>query len=486
MTEAFLETFAKLKFGNFFSPWTDVWDVEGVNKSKCQGSFDKISRTKGYYKNVVQYKATVEGSEQANRPVDEGPVPLRQAKEFHPVPQVATGRMRTPKQRKGKKKKKSSSRSQSGDSSPGSNDLVLPLAHPSSSAESLSSYSMASASYHSPSPSCRSQTMDLVDFTGQTPSARARMIPNPGSTDCYKYYTTITQAVLGLKGFDAERLKRIARLLANSDYNLLRAPAFHGNYLDIKPCWILTPGCTLEEMKAWKPGDQSYPVLAMARGCGDTKHEEAYRAMCVHYYNEDTFDTSNKIKGTLKTSKCTSDVFKNATENLRTMVLAMTETLFGRGFYGINPDIGLANTGSLSEKDRKYVENKLKGKLKPKSERSSEEHRQIPVSSYNVVQFEWTKASMFKDGIKLPKERDNLVLDKVELLQFEVDPLELDVYPDPFLLLIKAAINWSWCCDQKLLPACGRPDAPSSPVPTMIEITTVPLPVPVTPDKEDD
>lgn len=64
-----------------------------------------------------------------------------------------------------------------------------------------------------------------------------------------------------------------------------------------------------------------------------------------------------------------------------------------------------------------------------------------------------------------------------------------DLYPDPMLLLIKAAVNWSWWCGQKLLPACGCANeeeeelvASSTPVPATIEFKTVP----VTPDDDDD
>lgn len=68
----------------------------------------------------------------------------------------------------------------------------------------------------------------------------------------------------------------------------------------------------------------------------------------------------------------------------------------------------------------------------------------------------------------------------------------LDLCPDPMLLLVKAATNWSWWCGQQLLPACGLANEeeekeeevvrPSTLVPTEIEVK----PVPVTPDDEDD
>jgi hypothetical protein len=65
-------------------------------------------------------------------------------------------------------------------------------------------------------------------------------------------------------------------------------------------------------------------------------------------------------------------------------------------------------------------------------------------------------------------------------------PTATDFIPDAMLLLIKAAINLSWRCDQKLLPACeGEGEesvAPDAPIPTVIKCRHVP----VTSDSGDD
>ncbi|KAL3909216.1 MAG: hypothetical protein SGILL_008171, partial [Bacillariaceae sp.] len=484
MADELLAALDKLAFGNFFCPWPNVWDVEEAKKIECQGKFQEISRKKNYYVDVESYKNIVEDSQQgkaeesAKRPVGERIVPLRPGKDPSPFPQIIAA----PKVKATRRKaKKSSSRSQSSDSSPGPNDPGLSPAHNIPLADfdlrARSNDSLASGSYRSASSSkfsirsvrsqsmasVRSQSQEFPDFAGRVPSTRAHMIPNPDSTDCYRYYTAITQAVLGLDYSDTKRMERIARSLAESDYNFLRAPNNHRRCLDIRPCWILTPGCTLQYAKAWKPG-QPYPVLAMARGCADISDEEAYLAMSTNYYNAKNYATSTKKKGTLKTSKCTSDVFENATANLRTMVLAMAETLVGGKHIKVRPDANLHEMKEeINDETREYITKKLKDKLKPKDERSSEEdfNSHIPAAYYDAVQFELTRESMAIEGIKVPKVKDNLVLDSVELLQFEVDPASgLDLYPDPLLLLIKAAINWSWFCGQTLLPACGLPAPP--------------------------
>ena len=94
-------------------------------------------------------------------------------------------------------------------------------------------------------------------------------------------------------------------------------------------------------------------------------------------------------------------------------------------------------------------------------EESETLQRPLHTEDYHIAQFQDTTESLKNDGVRLPKAKNDLDLDSCELLQFEVDPTtEIDLYPDPMLLLIKAAINWSWCCRQKLLPACGRANKP--------------------------
>ena len=88
--------------------------------------------------------------------------------------------------------------------------------------------------------------------------------------------------------------------------------------------------------------------------------------------------------------------------------------------------------------------------------------------------------------------RQTLDWENVEVLKFAIDPNKTDFVPDPILLLMKAAINWSWRCRQKLYPACGSHCmeeekelvVPSTPIPSEIEFVHVSA-VPVTPDSED-
>jgi len=317
------------------------------------------------------------------------------------------------------------------------------------------------------------------------------MIPNPKTSDCHNYYNAICKAVVGCNVRDTEGLAR--RLATYSNYNLLRAPMQHGNYFDHKPCWILVPACSLQDILDWKK-DATYPVLAVANRCGATKAEDAYLSMCTLMYN-DTHDNSKY----LKRSKCKKDEFVNATKNLRAMTLAMAETLIGnKECKFIRPDKCLQEKKiDMTDEVYQFISKRLNDRTADEEKGGEKspgtEGSKIPKTWYDAVQFSETRKSLGA-GIKLPKEAKEGPdpTRGEELLQFVVDPDRLDLYPDPMLLLIKAAVNWSWSCGQKLLPACGCANeeeeeeeelvVPSTPVPTMIEFQ----PVPVTPDDNDD
>ena len=66
--------------------------------------------------------------------------------------------------------------------------------------------------------------MEYPAFSGQYPSTRAHMIPDPATTECYRYYVSICQAVVGFESAKVHLLERIAKGLAVSKYNFLRAP----------------------------------------------------------------------------------------------------------------------------------------------------------------------------------------------------------------------------------------------------------------------
>ena len=195
--------------------------------------------------------------------------------------------------------------------------------------------------------------------------------------------------------------------------------------------------------------------------------------------------------------------FEQATHNLQEMTLAMAETLVGK--RKIRPDNILRNHEIDNDDDYNDVKNKLmaknpeikddtksgedsegKSKVEEGSARSPRSRRK---EDYHYVLFSETRKSL-KSGVILPTVASGLDFNKAELLQFMVDPESgIDLWPDPMLLLIKATINWSWYCGQKLLPACGGNSqqedeeelvAPTTPIPAVVTVK----PAPVTPDDD--
>jgi len=282
-----LESAEAANGGKFFSPWTSVWTVEDVDKVKCKGAFEKMRRDENFmvYKGILNDVSKIET------------MPEKKARQIS------------------KKNRKSRS--------------TLIGTGISSKQHEFSSVASSRSESVKTSASNRSQSMQYPDFSGRIPSTRAHMIPDPNTSDCHNYYNAICQAVVGCPVRDTKLLAR--RLATESKYNLLRMPYYHGNYFDHKPCWILVPACPLKNILEWKTED-TYPVLAVACGCGGTTEEEAYKMMCPFMYNDTSDDTTY-----LKRSKCKEEEFVQATNNLREMTLAMAETLVGKKRIYIHP-----------------------------------------------------------------------------------------------------------------------------------------------------
>jgi len=422
----------KARKGTFFSPWPHVWKIQRLGKHDKQedlpditGAFKAVCRVPEYFKRVPEYETIVEQSQSGSQKDDcNGSDKKEKAKQkkkrqknklaHFSIPSSASMSSKSgDSDRSGNSKKKNTTSQQNFDHSSSG-----------TSTRTGNSESSMCQSYH-----------QYPDFCGLFPSTKAHMIPNNESSNCFKYYNVVCQAVLGFYSEDGAKLERIAKEMAEVKYNFLRARITnHEICYDNKPCWILVPACSLQEVLDWEP-TKAYPVLAVANRAPGVEVEEAYRRLCPDPYTGEKFDVE---AGVLKRWKCTRPAFHEATENLRQMTLAMAETLVGEGFE-VKPDETLRpQNPTPAKEDCSNIIKKLQSKDK--------------------AQFEETRKSLNEDGIKLPQAMPEIGdLDDYELLLFEVDPsAKLDVYPDPMLLLIKAAINWSWFCGQKLLPTyCG-------------------------------
>ncbi|KAL3906024.1 MAG: hypothetical protein SGILL_009445 [Bacillariaceae sp.] len=151
------------------------------------------------------------------------------------------------------------------------------------------------------------------------------------------------------------------------------------------------------------------------------------------------------------------------------MVKAMAETVVGR-------------PGAVKPQSVFYEKTDTK-----KSQEDETKPSMMKDEDYKKDHFENLFASFNNKGVQIPKVNSESAeeLEKKELLVFHLDPRKVDLYPDPMLLLMKAAINWSMYCDQELFPVYDSAteddedeESVATPIPTFIYCA----PVRVTPD----
>jgi uncharacterized membrane protein YgcG len=290
-------------------------------------------------------------------------------------------------------------------------------------------------------------------FTGSVPSSRAHMVPE---SNCRFPYGVYLQAVYGESSDDKKFLRELADKTVDLDLNLLRAPGVHGELFDTNPCWILVPICDRDFIKNWNP-EERYDVLAIAGGftrvgVAITK-ETANKGLCTHPYHMEKYIQAGKAH---PLSRCSKQDIEVATSRLSETVLALADTLFVAD--GAVSPIDLEERGTDTEDMTTLLEK--------------------------------TRKSIENSGVVLPLAPKNFD-DNLQVLKCSIDPKHTDLIPDPMLLLMKAAINWSWRCGQKLLPACGSVHsdneearsltAPYTPIPKFVEVVPA-----VTPDDDDD
>ena len=241
--------------------------------------------------------------------------------------------------------------------------------------------------------------------------------------------------------------------MVNSDTNFLRTPSNHGKMFDATPCWIFVPIVTKEFLMNWQK-DEGYKVLAIAGEFDSTSNEMAYQTLCTKRYHDADDDGGDY----LKRSKCSVTDLRRAKERLAETVMALADSLVNERASGISPLEYLKATGG-----REF---------------------QMKMLQDTVESIE-AKRGVFVPELKFEDEDE---LGRVEVFKFSLDKEKTDYLPDPLLLLIKAAINWSWRTGQKLLPACGpvlkeeegQEVSVTTPIPDIITRNAVP----VTPDSD--
>lgn len=454
-----------LQFGTFFTPIDKVWLPSASKYEDWKHAFAAMRREEGYYSRVDEYNNIVgELRAQATAKAEHTSTDTDRLAEAMAEWDFEGGGSKV-KSAVSKKKSKKVRRSNTpkaikNDDDP--SDVSGMGSDPSVVSGSGSSASVTQSSNIS------TGSGKIRDCFGHIPSSRAHMVPDSG---CYPSYGVSCSAALGVSGGDQKFLRNLAQRMQSSRFNLLRAPGVHGEWYDAKPAWIFVPICERNDIINWDP-KTPYWAMAIAGGWGECQNpvsvEDAYSSLCVFPYNNE-----DHIRPLMK---CDGNDIQKATDRLSDMVLALADTLLDAGEDTITP---------LTLQDQAHGGN---GGSVQSSRHGSGVPKAPPRDDKKVTVLKNAIAALKKDGVKVPMLKKDINLESLELVKFLVNPEKVDLYPDPWLLLMKAAINWSWRCGQKLYPACRSVhseeeeeeewDVPSTPVPTIIECG----PLPVTPD----
>jgi hypothetical protein len=278
--------------------------------------------------------------------------------------------------------------------------------------------------------SSRSESLDstIPDVKGMPSKIAQGAHFIPHNKTCAVAFGPVAEMALGqnLKD-DGERTKKRHRLvvgveeargtgkqkkagtgLKHSDLNKLRIKG-QKEYMDNRPCLLIVPLLSLDETKAWKSGDP-YSALLCAGG----------------------FDPGDGGAVNLKASS----------------ELVYRETLVEFLPCCTREDLELA-TGLLSAFTKGLAQSLLTGECFDGWETNQPEKTKLRNVQENL-----------NGKIHIPRLRDNIMSRPLRVAKVRFDPADVEFPnpPDPFLLVLKAAIIWSWRNNEKLLPGCYIPE----------------------------
>lgn len=265
----------------------------------------------------------------------------------------------------------------------------------------------------------------------------------PESQNCAPAYGLyLSRAVLGIDIDESdekkmEKLKALGlKMRQNKFENLVWLPDPHQDQFDLNGEWILVPIVTSDFLKEWTPG-QGYYIMVVADGpyfdpiFADTVDTEKIKDIQhVNYHklhgglrHKDYRQSSMAVYDNVR-ERCEKPDFQLATDRLCDAVKAHADILDGRR--------------SSNEEPRKINPMTIYN-----ATNSTKEHK----AALGDVQI-----NLSSGEVKVPAlKKDNL--DGLEVMKVWV---EGDATPDPALLVMKAAINWSNWVGGKLLPGCGK------------------------------
>jgi hypothetical protein len=258
--------------------------------------------------------------------------------------------------------------------------------------------------------------------------SRAHLLP--ADEDCYKYWGKVVQLLCGIPGIEDDSVyKKITEYVRDLKVNLLVLDGQHDEYFDTLQNGFLIPIPLLsqDDIGRWKT-KQAYDVLILCDSADtyqrlekDTQHPH------VKWATEDDLKLAEQVLGT----------------NIKILADSLCE--HWEEFHN--------KQGSAATSTKHAELGQLRGELQaqgchvsvPKLSTNSSKRRKMHLNPWNPLD-------------------KRLRLIKVDYSMVYKGPMAAYI-PDPWLVALKGAINWSaWCHEHnlKLLPACGNADDASS------------------------
>lgn len=249
-------------------------------------------------------------------------------------------------------------------------------------------------------------------------------------------------------------------------HNYLPLDGSHSQYYDKHPQLLIIPILSLDKIKSWDP-KESYDVLVLGVSNEDTGKNaaEVYRKILSHFdwdsFNED-WDDSGK-----NPAVCEPEEIEMTFERLGEFTKALAHTFelgipeellkLATGKDDINyKKKNSSSTSNPGEDTKKSKKGKRKGKARDLGHVQENEELKSPSEGYYSAADEdvwWDTTGLHKKlkklGVLLPKRKKG-GLGRVLKIRMDGETL-----PDPWLLMVKAAVNFSYIeYGIKLLAAC--------------------------------
>jgi predicted transcriptional regulator len=252
--------------------------------------------------------------------------------------------------------------------------------------------------------------------------------------------------------------KNESKCLRRDIHNFVPLHSDHRTYYDANPQLMLLPNLSLSKIKDWKE-DEPYDVLVFVasphKNVDGLTCAEIYRTVLANF-DWDKFNDQTDI--------CSEKELDDAFKVLRHFITALAHSLKQQIPQTL---LDLPNLTKESSKNNNSNNKKKKGGKRPPPSPSSS--RPSSPSGSQEEEGKPKEGEWMSKKEELEKAREEL--EKEFSLPFRSKNaskkprrpvlkvfLNGPVYPDPWLLMIKAAVNFSWIAyGYKLLPACLPP-----------------------------